>query len=107
MSAVTGGGAGLFWAETARRSGIRPSMATIMERALTCPQRLPRVISGFMLPISQRRARICSRLGLTHGEPGKAGRWSSAARPTASRGRRDGVGALLDELLLCGRLMLL
>ncbi len=34
MSAVTGGGAGLVCAEAARRAGIRPSMAAIMERAL-------------------------------------------------------------------------
>ena len=58
---LTGGGADLFCSGTERRSGIRPSMATIMERALTWPVMLPRVISGLRLAISQRRARTCSR----------------------------------------------
>jgi hypothetical protein len=52
MSAVMGGGAGLFGAEAARRAGIRPSMAAIRERALTWPDMLPRVISGSRSAIS-------------------------------------------------------
>ena len=63
-------------------------MATIMERALTCPVRLPRVISGFMLPISQRRSRIWSRLTLK-------GRRSSAARRSVVVPERTEVGDLL------------
>jgi hypothetical protein len=40
------GGADFFSEEPARRSGISLCMATIMERALTWPVTLPRVISG-------------------------------------------------------------
>ena len=82
---VGGGGADLFSEETARRSGIRPSMATIMERALTWAVMLPRVISGLRLAISQRRARTCSRPRFSRRSPSE----------------RDSR-FLLDELLLHG-----
>ena len=75
----------MFWAEAARRSGIRPSMAMIMERALTCPVILPRVVSGPRLASSQRRSRTWSRFGWSRC-------CSSTARPTAWRQ----VGSLLD-----------
>src|ERR1700733_508540 len=78
MSGVAGGGAGWFRAEATRRSGIRPSMATIMERALTCPTRLPRVISGLMWAISQRRVRIWSRVTV------KVRGWSAVLCSTSS-----------------------
>ena len=68
--------------ETARRSGMKFSMAMIMAMALTCPVMLPRVISGLRLAISQRRSSTCSRSRLRRCCP-------STARPTASRGRRD------------------
>src|ERR1700761_1547031 len=42
----SGGGAGLFGAETARRCGIRPSMAVIMARAFTREEGDARVLSG-------------------------------------------------------------
>jgi hypothetical protein len=69
MSGWEGGGADFFSEELARRSGIRLSMATIMERALTWPVMLPRVISGPRLAISQRRAKTCSRLGSADAVP--------------------------------------
>lgn len=40
-----------------RRSGMSPSMATIMVRALIWPVMLPRVSSGLRLASTQRRAR--------------------------------------------------
>ena len=55
----------MFWAEPARRLswelGIRPSMATIMERAFIWADMLFRVMSGSKSAISQRRARTRSR----------------------------------------------
>ena len=62
-------------------------MATIMERALTWPVMLPRVISGLRLAISQRRASTCSRSRF------------SRRSPCGTPGQ---VGFLLDELLLNG-----
>jgi hypothetical protein len=50
------GEADIFCEERARGSGIRPSMATIMERALIWAEALFRVISGLRLAISQSRA---------------------------------------------------
>jgi hypothetical protein len=47
---------GVFCEERARGAGIRPSMATIMERALIWAEALFRVISGLRLAISQSRA---------------------------------------------------
>ena len=82
-----GAGEDFFSEETAGRSGMKFCMATIMERALTWPVMLPRVISGLRLAISQRRASTCSRSRFSrrsvHGTPGQ-------------------VGLLLDELLLHG-----
>ena len=59
-----GAGGDFFSEETVGRSGMEFCMATIMERALTWPVMLPRVVWGLRLAISQRRARTCSRYRL-------------------------------------------
>ena len=67
-------------------------MATIMERALTWPVMLPRVISGLRLAISQRRVSTCSRSRFRRRGP-SASCWTSCCWTAARLERRGWVKA--------------
>jgi len=66
-----------------RRSGISPSMATIMERALIWPAMLPLVASWLRAASSQSRARIWSRPKFSLRSPSAS--WSTSLSLTAAR----------------------
>jgi len=94
MSAWMGWAAGCVPDGEERRSGISPSIATIIDIALIWPAMLPLVASGLRVASSQSRARIWARPKFSLRSPSAS--WSTSFSRTAARlvhiGADSGLG---------------